>query len=85
MTHALKTWPEYFEAISSGFKTFEVRKDDRKFNSGDVVLLQEYDNKTEEYTGAEWTGEITYIMRDPAFVKKGFVIFGIKEIESPYH
>jgi len=26
MEHELKTWPEFFRAIESGHKTFEVRK-----------------------------------------------------------
>ena len=50
MTHALKTWPVYFKAVKEGSKTFEVRKDDRKFHVGDKVLLQEYDLE-EGFTG----------------------------------
>lgn len=26
MEHELKTWPEYFKAVKSGIKTFEVRR-----------------------------------------------------------
>lgn len=81
MTHALKTYPEYFKDIQDGKKTFEVRKDDRKFMEGDKILLQEFNPEEPEYTGKEWEGTITYIMRDAEFVKKGFCIFGIKEKE----
>ena len=38
-THHLKTWPEPFEATRAGLKMFEVRKDDRGFAVGDVVVL----------------------------------------------
>lgn len=84
MTHALKTWPAYFQAIESGSKRFEVRKADRNFKVGDRILLQEYNSTEKVYTGKEWDGVITFLMDDPEFVKKGFVVFGIKEYDLPY-
>ncbi len=80
MTHALKTEPEYFEEVVRGTKTFEIRKHDRPFCGGDKILLQEF--KDGNYTGAEWSGMITYMMDAPEFIKKGFVILGIKEVET---
>lgn len=43
-THELKVWPEYFDALASGEKSFEFRKDDRepRFAVGDVLRLREY-------------------------------------------
>ncbi len=38
--HKLKTWPAYFDAVARGDKSFEVRRDDRGFQKGDIVLLQ---------------------------------------------
>jgi hypothetical protein len=38
--HTLKCWPVYFDAIKRGEKTFEIRKDDRGFQKGDVLVLQ---------------------------------------------
>lgn len=46
-SHRLKTWPEYFEAIASGAKTFEVRRDDRGFAVGDMLVLEEWDPSPE--------------------------------------
>ena len=40
--HELKIWPQYFDAIASGIKTFEVRKDDRGFAVGDTLVLKEW-------------------------------------------
>lgn len=37
--HKLKCWPNYFDALKSGDKTFEVRKDDRGFQKGDILVL----------------------------------------------
>lgn len=43
MKHELKCWPEHFQAVRSGHKTVELRKDDRLFASGDALHLREYD------------------------------------------
>lgn len=43
MIHELKCWPSSFERISDGTKTFEVRRDDRGFQMGDVLRLREWD------------------------------------------
>jgi ASC-1-like (ASCH) protein len=61
MKHRLKIWPEYFEAVLSGKKTFEIRKNDRDYQVNDLLLLQEYNPKTNEYTGREVLVEVTYI------------------------
>lgn len=83
MTHALKTWPEYYKAVESGEKTFEIRRFDRPFKVGDTLLLQEWDNKNEQYTGQELKMTITYILSGD--VNKfglfaDFCVMGIKEI-----
>lgn len=38
--HILKCWPQYFDAVASGLKNFEVRRDDRGFQKGDTLVLQ---------------------------------------------
>lgn len=42
-THELKCWPDFFEPILEGRKTFELRRDDRGFREGDLLLLREFD------------------------------------------
>jgi hypothetical protein len=80
MTHALKTWPEYFKEIVDGNKTFEIRKFDRPFNVGDKLLLQEYVPE-KGYTGKEAEYAIGYILDNPFFgVKKGYCILSLKSI-----
>ena len=41
--HILKTFPNYFQQVWDGEKTFEVRFDDRGYQRGDVLVLREFD------------------------------------------
>lgn len=38
-THTLKVATAYMDALASGEKTFEVRRDDRGFQKGDTLVL----------------------------------------------
>ena len=75
--HSLKILPSYFDLVVLRIKNFELRKDDRKYNIGDILVLKEYDG--ENYTGSFTKREIKYILRNcPEFgLKKGYVILGI--------
>lgn len=80
MTHALKTWPNFFKAVKDGSKRFELRKNDRDFKLGDSLLLQEYDPVLKKYSGQEWEGSVSYVFSDESFgLKKGYVLLGIKD------
>lgn len=61
MTHELKILPEYFEAVLSRKKSFEIRRDDRDFKVGDTLLLKEYDSIFKVFTGRTVKRKITYI------------------------
>jgi len=79
--HKLKTWPEYFEAIITGRKNFDVRKNDRNFQVGDRLDLLEWNPETGEYTGRFCNREITYILncnRNPFIKVRGYVILSLK-------
>ena len=68
-THYLKTWPEFYKEILSGNKTFEIRKNDRKFAAGDTLVLQEWDpilvdrdNPSSGYTGNDIRRRVDYVL-----------------------
>jgi hypothetical protein len=46
----------------SGEKTFELRKNDRRFKVGDVLRLREWEPTKNEYSGRECTRVITYVL-----------------------
>lgn len=51
MIHELKIWPQYYCRVADGSKTFEVRRNDRGFQPGDIVVLKEYDPTPVERQG----------------------------------
>lgn len=76
MEHELKIYPQYFDAIISGKKTFEVRKNDRKFHVGDVLVLKEWDNIN--YSGRTVRANVTYMIDDKFVgISPGYVVMGI--------
>lgn len=56
-----KIWPEYFEAVASGKKKYELRLNDFDINEGDMLLLEEWDPKTKEYTGRKIEKKVAYV------------------------
>jgi hypothetical protein len=80
-THHLKTWPEYFKEISSGNKTFEVRKNDRDYQVGDILYLHEWLPLQQEYTGGLEIFKISYILYGGQFgIEEGVCVMSLKEI-----
>ena len=79
MTHALKIRPEYFDAVQAGRKPFELRRNDRGFQVGDLVELREWDG--ERYTGRTVIRRITYTL-NPCSVMDcppGYLVLGLGE------
>lgn len=64
MTHNLKIWPQNFCRVKDGSKTFEVRKNDRGFQCGDLVCLNEFDPDLFEprFTGKSITFLIGFVL-----------------------
>ena len=79
MLHELKTWPVMFDAVKSGKKRFELRKDDRDFQAGDHLRLMECDTGM-RYSGQSILVKVQYILRDAeAFgLMPGFCAMSIK-------
>jgi len=75
MHHDLKCDEHYFAAVKDGRKTFEIRLNDRGFNAGDTVTLNEVRNTT-YHTGRKVEADITYVINYQQ--QPGWVVFSIK-------
>lgn len=56
-----KTWPEFFEQILKGNKTFDYRLADFEIKKGDTLILEEWDPKTKDYTGRKIQKKVGYV------------------------
>lgn len=78
--HFVKILPEYYIAVDTGEKTFEVRFNDRNYKVGDILHLQEFCGGA--YTGRVIEKEVCYMVDNPKFCKEGFVVLGLKDISK---
>ncbi len=90
MIHALKQHPQHFKPVVSGEKLFEVKKNDRDFQVGDLLALNEYDPETKSYTGNSCIVYVDYILNDPEYCKEGYVVMSIKpcvvhKLDTPFN
>lgn len=80
-----KILPEYFSAILSEQKTFELRKDEDDIQVGDLLVLREWDG--EKYTGRAINAYAMYVLRNaPQYgLMEGYCIIGIRTLlPCPY-
>jgi len=58
-----KIWPEYFDAVASGKKKWELRLNDFEINDGDTLVLEEWNPKTKQYTGRSMEKKVTRVSK----------------------
>ena len=68
--HRLKTLPTFFEQTRIGKKTFELRKNDRNFQVGDWLKL-------EEHTGGAYTNRC--VVAEVVYILSGVPEFGLAQ------
>ena len=77
--HELKIHPEPFSAVVIGVKTFEYRLDDRGYQVGDILRLNEYNPIQESYTNQKADVIVTFILEGGQYdIPTGYVIMSIK-------
>lgn len=80
-THELKIWPEFFEPIMTGEKTFELRWDDKGFRAGDALWLREWMQRDGVYTGREITKRVTYLLGGFG-LERGYVCMALGDLPA---
>jgi hypothetical protein len=96
--HILKCWPNAYDAVASGIKRFEWRKDDRGFDVGDVLVLRKWDPSPDNGFGVrgyvmfrgkhlvpEYTDQrvrVTYILRGMFGIPDGYCVMSIERVEE---
>ncbi len=58
-----KVWPEYFQKILEGKKTYELRLADFECKEGDILVLMEWNPATKQFTGRALEKTVTYILK----------------------
>jgi Domain of unknown function (DUF3850) len=81
--HDLKCLPNHFEQSWSGNKPFEIRRNDRDFQVGDLVRLHEWLPDTEHYSGRTLTSKITTLC-DYA-QSPGMIVMGLSFLPNHSH
>ena len=81
-----KTWPDLFQKILDGEKTFDLRIADFDCKVGDELVLKEWNPETKQYTGRELIKIISFVLKTkdckfwkPGDIKKyGFIALSFK-------
>lgn len=90
-THELKTIDRYFEAVERGEKTFEVRRNDRAFQTGDILKLVKVDDRGRyDYP---WPHDppaiyrrITYLLQGGQFgIEPQYCVLGLGPVDEVTH
>ncbi len=80
MKHKLKCLPAYFDVTWQGYKQFELRKNDRNFLPGDIIILNEWTEK-DGFSGRSITSIISYIIQDERWLQKDICCIGLMNFE----
>ena len=88
--HEIKSWPAPFAAVLARAKQHEIRKDDRGYQVGDYLRLNEWvphpgqlhltnpPKPAGHYTGHTQLVRVTHIDRSPSWgLPEGFVVMSI--------
>lgn len=86
--HVLKTVDRYWDAVKAGTKTFDVRRNDRAFQTGDVLVLRRTDEKgfsatlpedrTSRFSESDLTVKVSYLLQGGQFgIEPGYCVLGL--------
>lgn len=83
MLHKLKLDKIYYPASELDIKNFEIRVNDRDFQTHDLLLLCEVD-EYKRFTGKAHLKVVTYVFKKSSYVKNNHVVLSVKKIQNDY-
>lgn len=83
-TYIVKSWTEFFDAISKG-QPFDIREDDRHYKVGDLIEFQEWNTDVGAFTGKACRWKVTHVLKGvgPGGIaplrglRNGYVVLGL--------
>lgn len=78
--HDVKLGTTFFDDVKTGRKTFELRKNDRGYKEGDIIVAHEYKDGTT--TGRTIEKKIVYMLEDFTGLEDGYCILGLGEVKA---
>jgi len=77
--HELKTVQPFFDQVADGSKKFELRKNDRDYKWGDILVLREWSNGAQVYTGSNVCVRVTGVLDQFVGLQQGYCILSISK------
>lgn len=78
--HRLKIAKMFFDTVDTGKKSFELQKNDRNYQIGDILELHEMSNGEE--TGRVTEKQVIYVLEGFKGLEEGYCILGLSEVED---
>lgn len=81
-THKIKILKDFADAVYAGDKTFEIRKNDRGYQKGDIVVFKAMEDTMftiPDHPINKTKYMITYVLNGWG-IKEDYVVFGIKRM-----
>lgn len=79
--HELKTWPTFYALVVNNAKHFEYRKNDRDYKANDLLILKEWDQVNERYTGNSQLVQVVLVLSEVPGLPEGYCIMEIKKVK----
>lgn len=80
MIHELKIHPEYFQDVILNLKKFEIRLNDRNYQEGDILILNEWNPETQTYTGRQVKRRVFNMYSNLPGLKPNYVLLQIRKL-----
>lgn len=81
--HKLKIKSEHFSDVINKTKTAEIRYNDRNYQVGDILILNEIDSLG-NFTGNNCVVIVTHVLDDNQYLQTGYVMLSFRMPSSDY-